>query len=194
MSATSAVPAGILVAVLAAGCASHDLPAPDTGPDAPPLRVSLEEPSYGTFSVEVNRLSYLMLFEVIPGRGVGLLYPTADWQERPHAAGLARVKPLRTGIRSYRETYRLESTGPLNQPTPDQFKTQRMVFVVASEVAPELGPEERPGPALVRLLKDETAERPYDAMERIITAIFPGVDRGRVATDVWVEEPAVARR
>jgi hypothetical protein len=68
---------------LAAGCA-HRVPAVAAGADAPleaPLVARLLEPQYGMLRFSVSREAHVAVFEIVPGQGTSLIYPTADWQD-----------------------------------------------------------------------------------------------------------------
>src|SRR5262245_41508779 len=60
-------------------------PPPAPPPPAPtrrvvPVEITVVRPDQGRLLVQTNRSAYVALFEIVPGRGVALLYPTSTRQ------------------------------------------------------------------------------------------------------------------
>ena len=67
-----------MVAAALAACAPAGDPRVTTVPDPEtPLEARVFPPYYGQVAVQLSKPAYVALFEVIPGRGVSLLYPQA---------------------------------------------------------------------------------------------------------------------
>jgi hypothetical protein len=66
---------------LTAACAGTTPVASTAGELEAPLAARLLSPDYGVLRFSTSRPAYVAVFEVIPGRGSALIYPTAGWQD-----------------------------------------------------------------------------------------------------------------
>lgn len=78
--------------VLLAACSSNPnvvyVPAPAPLPtEMPPVAVSIVRADESRLLVSTNQASYLAVFEIVPGRGVSLVYPTSPRQRRVTTSG-----------------------------------------------------------------------------------------------------------
>lgn len=151
---------------------------PRTGADQAdePLRVRLltSQPSNRlapTLSFTLNRPAYVAAYQVLPGRGVQLLYPYAA-QQQLLAAGRNQVVEMPSFLRDYL----LPSWMPMAYGQP-QF-----TYLVASEEPLELGALGTPG-GLLRYFGIEryATSSPAFMMDEIATAILPP----NVADGLW---------
>ena len=58
-------------------------------PAVSPMEVTIVRPEAGKLLVQTNRAAYLALFEIVPDRGVALIYPTNARQQNMRMAGLS---------------------------------------------------------------------------------------------------------
>src|SRR3712207_4010202 len=118
----------LIAALLVGGCTHyHVTPAgtPASQPDrvaAPepepvePLELDIGRPSGGHLLIQTNRPAYVAIFEIIPNRGVTLIYPAAAHQQNMLVSGLTWVplwwSPRRVST-SDRYVYAVASEEPL---------------------------------------------------------------------------------
>jgi hypothetical protein len=64
-------------------------PAPVQRPALSPMEITIVRPEAGKLLVQTNRAAYVALFEIVPDRGVALIYPTSPRQQSARMAGLS---------------------------------------------------------------------------------------------------------
>lgn len=176
------------LAALLAGCAlqsspPYDRPEPSGySYDDGPLRARLMS-SGGRLEVMTSRPAYVAIFEIVPGRGVGLLYPAYYGEDNSVQAGLNTILISRSRL-YYREF--LSYNGMGGQPMP------RYLYMVASDAPLRLTQFiDSPG-ALRRTLglQQFASLSPYSLMDQLSGMILPYGARGDWADDVltiWPE-------
>ena len=71
--------------------ATRPTPAPAPAPvqSLRPLEITIVRPEAGKLLVQTNRAAYVAVFEIVPERGVALIYPTTARQQSSRVAGLS---------------------------------------------------------------------------------------------------------
>ena len=188
----------VAAAATLVACAPAGSPRVTAAPDSgTPLEARLFPPYYGQVALRLSKPAYVALFEVVPGRGVSLLYPQAGagWQGTTEVWVPMRYNPQRwmyttsaasagygygvAGASGY-DAYGVPAGGAA---------APRYLFLVASE---------RPL-AVDQFQGDVTSMRsylghvsyasyePYDVMERLAYAILPFASDESWVTDVYVD-------
>jgi hypothetical protein len=174
----------LIAALFFSGCTHyHATPASSTSrpadrieePEPEPvesLELDVGRPSGGQLLLQTNRPAYVAIFEIIPNRGVTLIYPAAAHQQNMMLSGLTWVplwwSPKRVTFTSDRYIYAVASEEPL------QLSGETFVGGYFHRVL---------GPAIYR------AERPYATMRAISRAVVPDVAAEQWAEDVHVVTP-----
>ena len=137
-----------------------------------PLELDVGRPSNGQLLLQTNRPAYVAIFEVIPNRGVTLIYPAAAHQQNMMVSGLTWV-PLWWS------------------PKRVTFTSDRYIYAVASEEPLQLSDETFVGGYFLRVLGARIfgAESPYSTMRAISRTVVPDVAAEAWAEDVYVLTP-----
>jgi hypothetical protein len=175
-------PIYVLVAALfIGGCSTHyhapasqpvdrvRVPEPDP---VEPLELDIGRPVGSQLLLQTNRPAYVAIFEIVPNRGVTLIYPAAAHQQNMLVSGLTWVplwwSPRRASLTSDRYIYAVASEEPLRL-SGETFHVGYFHRVL--------------GPGIYR------AERPYSTMRAISREIVPNVAEEEWAEDVHVLTP-----
>lgn len=110
----------LAVSLLLAACAGRAGPPSGASPESRPLHARIL-PGHDGLAFSLNRPAHVAVFEVVPGRGVGLVYPSYPAQDEMLSSGFHR--PLLSGSQ-FRWAYLSTPVSP-NQP--------RYLYLVASE-------------------------------------------------------------
>ncbi|MFW6201288.1 MAG: hypothetical protein ACOC8B_01805, partial [Gemmatimonadota bacterium] len=120
------------------------------------------------YTAYTSHPAHVALFEVVPGRGTGLIYPSDGWHEPRVSAGLHRIIDI---VPSHRWAY---------QPTPPirpaaYTMGPRYLVLIASELPLRLEAIRETSYALRRALGFQTfvGYRPYDTIEAILATVLP---------------------
>jgi hypothetical protein len=185
-------------------------PAPD--PDAV-LDAQLFPPYYGQVAVHLTKPAYIALFEVVPGRGVSLLYPRggSGFQQTTQLWVPMQYNPQRWlyssryagssgyygygygpgyGVQPYGGAYSAyRNSGSYYGPSDGYQGPPRYIFLVASEQPLQLGQFQGSGTAIRAYLgaADYEGYYPYDVMERLAYAVLPFSSAESWASDVYVD-------
>jgi hypothetical protein len=137
-----------------------------------PLELDVGRPSGGQLLLQTNRPAYVAIFEIIPNRGVTLIYPAAAHQQNMMVSGLTWV-PLWWS------------------PKRVTFNSDRYIYAVASEEPLQLSGETFVGGYFLRVLGARIfgAESPYSTMRAISRTVVPDVAAEAWAEDVYVLTP-----
>jgi hypothetical protein len=168
-----------------AGCATNPK-VQGVEPSRPPaMRVSIGFPAGRAlvYPIFVNREAYVALFEIVPGRGVTLLYPQTRrqvWASDMHYADLTiqlgrtfyHSDPFGLTRRQPRYYYAIASAAPLN----------------LTRLHASLGATRR---VLGRMY---ASYRPYDVIDRLTELVVPRQRDEDWATDLFLDWPAVPPR
>jgi hypothetical protein len=178
-------PIYVLVAALFFGGCTHytvtPAGAPSSRPDriqepepepVEPLELDVGRPSGGQLLLQTNRPAYVAIFEIIPNRGVTLIYPAAAHQQNMMLSGLTWV-PLWWS------------------PKRVTFNSDRYIYAVASEEPLQLSGETFMGGYFLRVLGARVfgAESPYSTMRAVSRTVVPDVADEAWAEDVYVLTP-----
>lgn len=161
-------------------------------------------PYNGQVAFSVNKAAHVALFEIVPGYGVSLLYPTSG-------SGFTQVRenwvPLRYSAQRW-----LYASNRYSDPAPGQWSgfdygygtgyyapissrgmrrvtSPRYLFLVASEEPIEVGQFQHKLDGLRQFLGPNmySGYQPYDVMETLAYALVPYAGDERWATDVFVD-------
>ncbi|CAN5355588.1 hypothetical protein BH23GEM4_BH23GEM4_00030 [soil metagenome] len=169
----------LLLAPLAS-CALNSSPARTSVRDAP-LTAGIF-PLGGRISFNLSRPAHVAIFEVVPGRGVGLMYPSAAAQDRQLTAGLHQ--PF-FGFSDFRWGY-LPAL-----PISNVVEGPRILYLIASERPLDLD----------RLIQHPTALRselglarfasyqPFSTIDDLDAMLLGGMPPTQYATDYYVIWP-----
>ena len=174
----------LIAALLFGGCTHYTVmpagaPAPrpdriqEPEPEAvEPLELDIGRPSGGQLLLQTNRPAYVAIFEIVPNRGVTLIYPAAAHQQNMMVSGLTWV-PLWWS------------------PKRISFNSDRYIYAVASEEPLQLSGETFMGGYFLRVLGARVfgAESPYSTMRAISRTVVPDVADEAWAEDVYVLTP-----
>ncbi|MET0400012.1 MAG: hypothetical protein ABW277_24695 [Longimicrobiaceae bacterium] len=175
-----------LVALLSS-CAA--LPAPPTAGldpaqyDGRPLRARIVNGG-GRLMVNTNRPAHVAIFEIYPGRGVGLLYPAYRGERNYLSGGLNSI--FLTQSRSYYSYF---------QPAPFFASASRggprYLYMIASDAPLRLGSFLGAPGALRRSLgmSRYASGNPYGLMEDLAELVLPYGEAGDWSDDVYVVYP-----
>ncbi len=175
-----------LVALLSS-CAV--LPAPPTAGldpaqyDGRPLRARIVNGG-GRLMVNTNRPAHVAIFEIYPGRGVGLLYPAYRGERNYLSSGLNSI--FLTQSRSYYSYF---------EPAPFFTSTSRggarYLYMIASDAPLRLGSFLGAPGALRRSLgmSRYASGNPYGLMENLAELVLPYGEAGDWSDDVYVVHP-----
>lgn len=143
-----------------------------------PLRVRLVDGA-GGLGVQLNRPAHVALFEVVPGRGMGLVYPAHGSDRSFVSAGYSRVQHSR--LRPYTWYYDGAGFSPMGP---------RYYLLVASR-RPLWIERFQDDPGALRGwfgLRSFAARNPYPAMDELVDLVVPPQDDADWDTDlltVW---------
>ena len=197
-----------LAAAAIAACAMPSQKLTASPQSATPLDVVIYPPYYGQVSVGLNKPAYLALFEVVPGRGVSLLYPHSG-------SGYSQVRETWVPL-TYAAQRWLYSSNYWEDPGAGQWsgfdaryslvpaaygyggrgfnaralsQSPRYFFVVASEDPIAIDQFQNDLASLRDYLgtAQYASLRPYDVMEKLAYALVPYTSDDRWVTDVFVD-------
>lgn len=169
-----------------------------------PLDARIFPPYNGQVAFSVNKAAHVALFEIVPGRGVSLLYPTAG-------SGFTQVRQNWVPLQ-YSPQRWLYASNSFSDPAPGQWSgydygygtgyyapmstrgmqrttSPRYLFLVASEEPIEIEQFQRSLGALRQFLGPNRYQsyHPYDVMESLAYAIVPYTGDEQWVTDVFVD-------
>ena len=189
----------VAAAAALVACAPAATPRVTAAPDpGTPLAAGLYPPYYGQVALRLSKPAYVALFEVVPGRGVSLLYPTAGagWQGATEVWVPMRYNPQRwmytTSAASAAYGYGVAGASGYDAygvPAAAGMAAPRYLFLVASE-RPLAVDQFQGDPASVRSYLGHVSYasyEPYDVMERLAYAILPFASEESWVTDVYVD-------
>lgn len=136
------------------------------------------------FSVQLNRPAYVAVFEILPGQGVGLLYPRYDGENAYLPAGYSYLD-VTQGRLSY-EWYSASLRGRYARNTP------RFYFLVASKRPLRVSRFQRGGDGALRSVLGLSAYSTIDyrtVMNDLVNAIVPNQPVSDWTTDVYSDWP-----
>jgi hypothetical protein len=175
------IPFALVAATALAGCAVNPK-VEGVEPAGPPaMHVSIGFPvgQRQVYPIYVNREAYVAMFEILPGRGVTLLYPQRSrqvWVSDMHYADL-RFQPAR-------ELY-------YDDPFGFAHVQPRYYYVVASAAPLNLTRLHASLGAMRRVLgRMYGSYRPYDVIDRLTNLVVPSQADEDWATDLFVDWPA----
>lgn len=148
-----------------------------------PLRAWISPPSsFGALGFYINRPAHVAIFEIIPGQGIGMMYPTHGGSEMYRTAGMHTVF---TRGSSFRWAYQSALGGYHETSQP------RFYYLVASEEPLRISSFVTSPMALRGLVgwQNFTAWNPYSAMEELTRLILPAQNWGEWTTDLYVDWP-----
>jgi hypothetical protein len=171
------------LAALLSSCAA--LPAPPTDGfdpaayDGRPLRARIADVS-GQLLVTVSRPAHVAIFEIVPGQGVGLLYPAYSGERNYLYAGMNSLSIMRS--RLYYSYF---------SPSPFASREPRYLYMIASDSPLRLSEMvDAPG-ALRRTMgfASFASTNPYGLMDDLADMVLPYGAQGDWADDVYVIWP-----
>ena len=156
----------------AMGCAAAEMEPNPAGDD---LSVWIE-PYTGGWIVRTNRPASVTLFEILPNRGVGLLFPDPAREDGHLSAGNTRIATETGGlIMAHRARYEgvTRGSGSLRRTITETYP--RQVLAIACECILNLGDLTKPdGPT--NLFGPSPGASPQSAAVRLIGAVLPSPD------------------
>ena len=175
------------VAALAACVGPYGNGRPYSGPDgyaadfSAPLAARLV-PGHVGMGVQLNRPAHVAIFEIIPGEGVGLVYPAVRSEAQFFEAGFTRFTP--TVVSQYR-AYFSSYHGNLH-------RGPRFYFLVASAQPLRISRFQRSPGALRSVLgfSSYTSPSPDRVMEALVSTIVPPQPDEDWTVDVYTVWPA----
>lgn len=193
--------AGLLA--IASGCAAPSPQLGATPSSAAPLQARIFPPYYGEVPIAVNKAAYVALFEVLPGRGVSLLYPRSGngfttvrdvwipvqynaqrWLYASHGMGDVPAGQWSGFEYGFGAGYGLSSRSMRGAGAP------RYLFLVASEEPIATGRFQQSLSSIKDYLgvARYASYQPYDVMEQLAYALAPyGASDESWVTDVFVD-------
>jgi len=190
----------VTAAVALAACAPSASPRLTSAPDpGTPLEARLFPPYYGQVALQLSKPAYVALFEVIPGRGVSLLYPQAGggfqqtrelWVPLRYSAQrwlYTDASPYGAGYGS--GIYRRSAYDGYGRRADGSQGAPRYLFLVASEEPLAVDQFQGDAASLRNYLgvAQYAAYEPYDVMERLAYAMLPFAPEDSWVTDVYVD-------
>ena len=188
----------VAAAATVVACAPAGSPRVTAAPDpSTPLEARLFPPYYGQVALRLSKPAYVALFEVVPGRGVSLLYPQAGagWQGTTEVWVPMRYNPQRwmytTSAASAAYGYGVAGTSGYEEHgvTAGGLAAPRYLFLVASE-RPLAVDQFQGDPTSMRSYLGHVSYasyEPYDVMERLAYAILPFASEESWVADVYVD-------
>lgn len=176
-----------LALLTATGCALNSGPGTPER-DVRPLEAMIipdhGDGSFGpSYTIYTSHPAHVALFEVVPGQGIGMIYPSDDWHTGHVSGGIYRIVDIMPSHRwAYlRSPVRYASTG----------SQMRYLVLVASELPLRVGEFRESAFALRRELGYQTfaAYNPYETMEAVTELIVPPQHSAGVAVDVYAYMP-----
>ncbi len=152
------------------------------GPEAryQPLRARIVP--HGNLAVQLNRPAYVAVFEILPGRGVGLVYPTSGQGDSYRSSGFL---PLWRPNNFYQASYLPDVSGYTAQ-------APRYFLLIASDQPLRVSQFARSPMALRSALGFQrfASWNPYSLMDDLAEAVLPAmVDDESWTSDVYVQWP-----
>ena len=141
-----------------------------------PLEVDVTRPHNGKLYVQTNRPAYVAIFDIVPERGVALVYPVSARQRRFVVSGLREVP---TWWEPSRVTYHAAGVGARRS------DPARYVYVLASDRPLRLTDEAFSDDYLYATLgaRAYRATNPYATMRALARQFLPPV-----AEEAWAED------
>ena len=145
-----------------------------------PLRARLVQS--GNLAVRLNRPAYAAVFEIIPGRGVGLVYPTSGAADSYLTSGVTSLWTRTSNF--YRSAY-------LDDPFGYSTDGPRYYYLIASDRPLRVGHFARSPMALRTTLGFQRfgSWNPYNLMDELANEVLPNVPDGNWDTDLYVVWP-----
>lgn len=178
-----ALPSLGLVALLSA-CAAQPAytpsdPYPVEAAYSTPIRARIVDVS-GRISITTNRPAYVAIFEVVPGQGVGLLYPAYRGERNRLSSGYSTLM-----ISQSRSYYSYFQAGPANRRAP------RYLYLIASDTPLRLSHLVGQPGALRRTLglTSYASSNPYGVMSELQGLVLPYGESANWTDDVYVIWP-----
>jgi hypothetical protein len=197
---------GVAAILLLTGCATYPEPArggaayPDPGYEAPANRGGYAGGRYveqaisarlyagigGRLEVGLSEPAHVAVFEIVPGRGVGLLYPFYRSEAAFFHAGWTRVNARTLRTRDwYADHYAVDFRS---------YRQPRYFLLVASRYPLHLAPLQGNSGGLRRLLGHHTFSSHHSrgVMNDVLDAVLPYQDDADWDTDVlviWPDQP-----
>ncbi|CAN5617120.1 hypothetical protein BH23GEM6_BH23GEM6_02720 [soil metagenome] len=166
-----------------ASCALPQGSGSGSASDYQPLRAFISGPDMGGLGFHVNRPAHVALFEIVPGAGASLVFPSPGMGPTSGfvMSGRANLQVQRIASRDlYRAVY-----------APARHSVPRFYFLIASERPLNLNSFGTYGMGIQRALGMHVASHnAYSVMERLAEVALPepGED-GSWTTDVYVDWP-----
>src|SRR4051812_24281024 len=150
-------------------------------------------PDGNWFGVELNRPAYVAVFEILPGRGVGMVYPQTERTSsygRSDAFRPAGFSSLRTPTTRRYDWYDLSRTSRYASDEPTYY------FLVASRQPLRISRFQRSPDALRTVLGYNAyiTLNYRNVMDDLVEAIVPGQPDDDWTTDVYAIWPSQSRR
>lgn len=205
MRVWQAVRSGLALAMLG-GAGACMAPAPRLAA-APESAVALDArifpPYNGQVAFSVNKAAHVALFEIVPGRGVSLLYPTAgsgftqvreNWVPMQYSAQRwlyasdRWIDPAVGQWSGFDYGYGM-GYAPMSARGMTRTSAPRYLFLVASEEPIEVGQFQQNLAGLRQFLGPQqySSYQPYELMEKLAYALVPYAADERWVTDVFVD-------
>jgi|GEM_PF-1427149 len=151
-----------------------------------PLAARITDRGGSDFSVDLNRPAYVAVFEILPGQGVGLLYPRYEREDAYFPAGLSSLD-LRHAARDYNWYSGSMSAARYSRSEP------RSYFLVASKRPLRISRFQRGGGGALRSVLGLSAYGAVDqqaVMNDLVGAIVPDQPAEDWTTDVFTVWPS----
>lgn len=171
----------LAVSLLLAACAGRAGPPSGTSPGSRPLHARIL-PGHDGLAFSLNRPAHVAVFEVVPGRGVGLVYPSYPAQGEMLSSGFHR--PLLSGSQ-FRWAY---------LSTPVSPNQSRYLYLVASERPLDIDAFVHSPTALRSTLgvRRFAAWNPHALLDELDSLVVPASLPGDWTSDlyaIWPEPP-----
>ncbi len=168
-----------------------------------PLEASIFPPYYGQVPFRVNKPAHVALFEILPGRGVSLLYPTSgsgftqvaeNWVPLQYSAqrwlyaSNSLSDPGAGQWSGFDYGYGM-GYGPVGMRGMSRTSAPRYLFLVASEQPIEISQFQHNLASMRQFLgaNQYSSYQPYNIMEKLAYAVVPYANDDLWVTDVFVD-------
>lgn len=174
-----------LLPALVAGCAASS----SGSEERAPLEGRIFPSQASSLTISLNQPAHVAVFDIAPGQGVGLLYPSAEGQRAEFDAGYSHL----TNLRATRYHYYFTPTSFVsNTATTVGAGQPRFLMMVASREPLNVEGLQRSPGSMRRFLgmPAYTSINPHRVMDQLVARVVPPQEDDDWAVTYWVSWPA----